>query len=134
MAGKEGTMPRKTKGFARLTLASAKRAADWAAEVLKLEDYEFLLWIQDDAPRWCGDVDGLTNGQSDTDILHKRARIWVSPSRFDADEDPLEVVMHEIAHVLFRDAGILRQNGDTHVHGVVHRTGAVLAIAYRAGV
>lgn len=129
-------MPRATKKFPRLTTAKALHGADWARFLLGLVDYNFTLWVQDDAPEWCGETGELTKAQVVVTLCpRKRALIWVSPSRARGDGiDPMEAVMHEVVHVLFKDAGICRDAGDTHVHGVVYRLGVALAKAYRAGV
>ena len=128
-------MPRKAKRFPKTTQASVDRAVGWAKSALYLQDYSIAVWLCDDPPEGCGDTTGTATGEAQTDVRFKRADIWISPRRIvNADEDPMETLMHEMVHVMFADAGIRRDGGETHVHGVVYRLGEILAKAYRAGV
>jgi len=113
-----------------LTEASGAEAVYWFKEVMGLQDWTVDLYVQDVPPAWVGDRDcwGMCQPISD----EKRARIWVSPSGcLDSGYVTLEVLMHELGHMMMADAGV-DVDTDFPLHFYLHRMAAVWAKAYKA--
>ena len=110
-----------------------EKAVEWFQAALGVEDWGVKLSVCDDPPDFAGD--NLESGccgvcQSDRDA--KIARIWVSPARCKRNDfEVLDVLMHELLHMAFTDAG-MDSDDKPPFHAVVNRLEAVLAAAYKA--
>ena len=123
-------------------MTSLQRAAAFAQRALRLEDWQLDVEVSDRPPRWCAsrkDFTKHTIGLSEAWIDHKVARIWVSPARTRAQNQArfsgesvstVQVLFHEIAHVLFDDCG-WKLDGSVGDESVVDRVAEVMERAWK---
>ena len=115
-----------------------REAADavlWAKDRLGLEQWHMgVVRVQNNPPLFAGwsEVVGSVNIE---DLgTYKAASIWISPEAcVEEDRDPLEVLMHEVGHVVLHEAGFeCGWNGQgAPAEVILDHMAAMMAEAYR---
>ena len=116
--------------MANLTQKQAAGIVKWfRGTALGMDDWAVELYLTDKPPEWADSPSAADMGQADADPQQKRARVWVSPARCaEQGHDPRGVLMHELTHVAFADAGV--DDEPDRVHFLVWRLGEVLLKAW----
>ncbi len=117
-----------------LTRADARKAIRWFQKRMGIQDWRLRLWIQDSAPDWVGKVDGGTVGMARRWEHSKRAKIWVSASQCDDEDEALSILFHEGMHIVGLDIGIENADREDRIEFAWNQIGDLMAEAYRAGI
>lgn len=108
----------------------ARRATRWAQKRLALRDWRIRLIVQDEPPKWAEELGDDACGGEIGHVSSRQAFVWVSPERCEEFKlDPLGVLMHELLHVAFDDAGMV-STGERREFAV-NNLAAVMVEAYR---
>lgn len=131
----------KKPAFSALTLSEARKITTWFQKVMRLRDWKFDIWVQQEPPAWASARDEPGHrpaGCSLSEIRFKHARVWVSNQRCNGEYeavlvDPYRVMVHELLHAGCEEAGIKRhaaERGEFFMSGLER----LVLYAYRKGV
>ena len=121
-----------------MTKTEARRVVGWFRKWFGLRDWNIIVQLQDDPPKWDASVEIDDVAAMVSDKRTETAWIWVSPKRcaepsavFDGEpEDPVPVLLHELLHVLMAKSGI-EGDGKDRGENAVNRLSVALAALYR---
>ena len=95
-----------------MTKSECHRAIKWFQERFKIQDWEVELHLLQNQPDWA-EASQYEIGVCEPTLLQKKARIWVSNKKAEEfDEDVLEVLFHELVHMICCDIEITNDTGD----------------------
>lgn len=116
-----------------------REALDWAIERLGLRDWAITLDCEPRLPTWAegAEFDASDYGVCRPCVAAKHAKIWINPSPtktpgFGNAVTPVEIVFHELIHVLIADIGGVDFDKSGQCEHAWTRMALIMVDAYKA--